>query len=259
MLLLPEHYPTHPFVDSTPLLGDARALHARAHDQGYLYLRSLFTDEEVAPVRALVRTLCVEHGWVLPDPANPPSARAAPDAYFQGRGWDDPRFADVQRRFSASPITRRFITEARLMDILRAIWGEPGDVSDANHVWVKLPGSPEHTTRPHQDTFYLPTCPRMWSVWYPIAHTPLDVGPLAVIPGSHRREYQHISAFEGIDIPRDTAWHTQGVRSGDVVLFHATTVHCAWSNVSEQGVRMSLDIRYEPASTSPSILRPRAV
>jgi ectoine hydroxylase-related dioxygenase (phytanoyl-CoA dioxygenase family) len=101
---------------------------------------------------------------------------------------------------------------------------------------------------------------RMWTVWIPLSATPMEVGPLAVIPGSHRSTtLPQKDALAGIDVPHDICWATQEVSPGDVVFFSAATIHCAWSNMSPTAVRLSLDVRYEPRSTRDSILRPRSL
>jgi len=41
----------------------------------------------------------------------------------------------------------------------------------------------------------------------------------------------------------------------EMVAYGAATVRCAWSNVSPNNVRLTLDVRYEPIGTPNSILR----
>ena len=255
MLLLPDHYPTRPFVDATPRRDDPAALRALATDLGYLFFERLVPEALVALVRAFVREVAVGHGWVQPDPENADVCVAVPGARLTGRGFDDPRFVELQRQVMANPDFQALVTDPRVMAALDAAAGEPMALATTNHTWLKLPGSPEHTTLPHQDVYYLPTCPKMWTMWVPLVDTPLDVGPLGVVPHSHDGEmWPHIDAWTGIDVPRDVAWATQAVRPGAVVIFDASTVHCAWSNVSPTLTRLSLDVRYEPEA-DPPVLR----
>ena len=196
---------------------------------------------------------------MLAEPGNPPRVLARPGARMTGRGWDDPDWIELQRAVNTSDDFHNLARFDGLMAALQAVAGEPMAVATSNHCWLKLPGSPEHTTRPHQDTFYLPDCPRMWTVWVPLSDTPLPVGPLGGVAGSHRQRWAHIDAGTGIDMPRDVRWHTGHARPGAALLFNAATVHCAWSNMSPDLARLSLDIRYEPASLAgDSILRPGA-
>jgi hypothetical protein len=257
MLLLPEQYPLVPFEDATSLLEDPELLRAKAEESGYLYFAGLIPLNRIDPVRAFESGLSAEYGWTAPDPDNPPFQRVRPDARFDGHGWDDPRFTQLQSRVCTHPEFRSLVLDERILRVLEAVYGEAADVATMNQCWVKLPGDPEHTTLPHQDTFYLPDCPRMWSVWIPLVDTPLEVGPLAIVPGSHRRVWRHTDSLRGIDIPRDVVWATGPVCPGDIVAYGAATVHCAWSNVSKSKVRVALDVRYEPMATPNSILRPQ--
>jgi ectoine hydroxylase-related dioxygenase (phytanoyl-CoA dioxygenase family) len=95
----------------------------------------------------------------------------------------------------------------------------------------------------------------MWSVWFPLADTPLEVGPLGIVPGSHKKVWPHLDRWKGIGVSNEVTWATQPVYPGDIVAYGASTVHCAWSNVSENSVRLALDVRYEPVGTPNSVLR----
>ena len=257
--LLPSHYDTAPFERATALLDDPARLRAQAERLGYLYLPELLPLATVAAVRAFVRDHAVESGWVLPAADNPPALQARPGAHMSGRGWDDVDWIELQRAVNVDEAFANLANNERLLAVLAMVAGEPMAPATSNHCWLKLPGSPEHTTRPHQDTFYLPDCPRMWTAWVPLAETPMEVGPLGVIRGSHNERWQHIDPWTGIDVPRTARWDTEAAGPGAVLLFNAATVHCAWSNMSADLARLSLDVRYEPASLAPvSILRPGA-
>jgi len=256
MLLLPEHYSLTPFEDATSIIDDPELLRARAEESGYLFFADLISGSRIDPVRAFESRLSAEYGWTEPDPENRPYQLVRPGARLDGYGWDDPRFIQLQSQVCTHPAFRSLVLDERIMRILEIVYGEAADVATMNQCWVKLPGNPEHTTLPHQDTYYLPSCPRMWSVWFPLVDTPLEIGPLAVVPGSHQRVWPQANYLSGIDVPRDVVWATGPVHPGDVVAYGAATVHCAWSNVSQFNVRVALDVRYEPMMTPDSILRP---
>ena len=83
------------------------------------------------------------------------------------------------------------------------------------------------TTGPHQDSFYLPNAPALWTAWVPLVAIPMELGPLALLPGSHRegpRPHRH--AFSGIEVGDQEPWATGPVAPGDVLLFGPHTVHC---------------------------------
>ncbi len=256
-LLLAAHYPTVPLRDATQALPRPEQLLAIANEDGYLYLPGLLDPAAIAAVRALVRHRCEALGWVLPAPDNPSTWQAKPGVRLTGRGWDDPDWIDLQREVGAHPDFLALVHSPQLLGVLKTLYGEPAGVAVANHCWIKLPGSPEHTTRPHRDAFYLPDCPRMWTAWLPLTDTPAEVGPLGVVPGSHTLgQWPQRDAMQGIDVPREATWATGPVVPGDVVLFGAQAIHCAWANTSATAVRVSLDVRFEPLSTVGSILRP---
>ncbi len=257
--LRPEGFRLVAYEDATPLLADVAALRRKADELGYLYFRKRVPAALIDPVRAFVRDYCLGHGWVEPAEGNPPRLLATRDARLEGRGWDDARFVELQRQLRLlAPFQALGHSEA-VQRTLELLCGHRVWMATANYCWIKFPGSPAQTTRPHQDRFYLPDCPTLWTAWVPLVDTPLELGPLGVVPGSHRLgRWPHLDALTGIDVAADVCWATGAVEAGDLVLFGTDTVHCAWSNVSPQLVRLALDIRYEerPAAGGTTILRP---
>jgi len=248
-LLLPENRRVIAMKDSSYLLGDPASLRSVALASGYLYLRAFLPETLIAPVRAFTHRAFANFGWVEADDANSPTMRAVPDAKLSGRGWDDRNWIQFQSHFSQHPDFQALAEAPSVMGVLEAVMGEPAWLASMNFCWIKLPGSPEHTTLPHQDEWYLPLCKSMWTMWLPLVHTPIEVGPLGVVPGSHRHAVmEHRDAFSGIQVDPETVWASNEMSTGDVVFFSAQTIHCAWSNVSPRFARVSVDIRYEPRS-----------
>ena len=213
-------------------------------------------------MRAAVRSVAEGHGWLRPASDNPPVYVARPGARLERHGWDDPRWVALQSQLRHMPVFRALAQTPTLTGVLETIWGEPAELATANYCWLKLPGSPEQTTRPHQDAYYLPDSPRLWTAWVALVDTPFELGPIGVVARSNRREtpWPHVDPWTGILVPADTRWDTGEAAAGDVVLFDALTVHCAWSNVTSTRVRASFDLRYEPRSAvegeGRSVLRP---
>ena len=233
------------------LLGDAEALRQSVNELGFVYFADLVDLDLIARMRRYVRKECVEYGWVKKGKGNPPRLLAKEGVRLAGRGWDDPNWTEFQRKIIEHPDFTAIISHERLTHAVELVAGQEMTLATAHHCRLKLPNSPEHTSRPHQDSFYLTDSPHMWIVWIPLIDIPLEVGPLACIPGSHAHDWEHIDAMTGIEVPPDVTWATGVLWPGDVVMFSVRTVHCAWSNMSGKQVRASLDIRNEPKNSKP--------
>ncbi len=257
--LEPHTFRTQPFRDARTQLHDPQALRELAHDDGYLYLPGLIDLATLTALRQVVHDFACNCG-LLQRTADAEVLRAVPGARLEGRGWDDPRFVDLQRLLRTAPEFLAVAQHPALVDVIAIVAIQAMWLATANYCWLKLPGSPSQTTRPHQDAFYLPQTPGLWTAWVPVVDTSIPLGPLGIVPGSHRRDWPHVDAWTGIDLDLsdpNLRWATQAVRAGDVVLFEARTVHCAWSNMSRDLVRASLDLRFEPApADGTTALRP---
>jgi len=248
-LLLPEDRDVGPIVESSCLLDDAGALQAAAQKDGYLHFRGFLPESLLGPVRAFTREAFAEFGWVQTDPENMPEMRAIKNAKLSGRGWDDRNWVDFQVTFSKHPDFLALAESRLVMDVLDAVAGEPVWLASKNFCLIQLPGSPEQTTLPHQDEWYLPRCDSMWAMWAPLVDMPMEVGPLGVVAGSQeRRVGDHFTAFSGLQVEPKVVWATNEMKAGDVVFFSSRTIHCAWSNMSSTLAQVSADVRYEPRS-----------
>lgn len=244
----PEAFEVEGFRDASALLSRPAALRRQAREAGFVYLKGFLDEALAGPVRAMVRAYCEAQGWLKAAKGNPPRFVARPGAHLTGRGWDDPRFVELQLKLFRSKEFRRLGNDPRLLEVLGVLSGRPMWMATANYAWLKFPGSPHQTTRPHQDCYYLPQAPTLLTVWVPLVDTPLAVGPLGVVEGSQRgHDWPHVNNLTGILVAPETRWTTGAVKAGDCVIFGARTVHCAWSNVSKTSVRLSLDLRYEAA------------
>lgn len=249
VLMLPAERRVSPYSESSHLLDDPGALRSAAAENGYLHFRALLPESLLAPVREFTRDAFANFGWVQPDPDKRTAMKAVPGAKLAARAWDDRDWVQFQLHFSKNPDFIALAEAPFVMEILAAIMGEPAWLASMNFCWIQLPGSPEHTTLPHQDEWYLPHCDSMWTMWAPLVDMPLDVGPLGVVSGSHRLSVKdHFTAFSGLQVEPKVDWTSNEIRAGDVVFFASRTIHCAWSNVSSALAQVSAEIRYEPQS-----------
>jgi phytanoyl-CoA hydroxylase len=101
----------------------------------------------------------------------------------------------------------------------------------------------------------------MVTTWFSLTDTPVESGPLRVVPGSHRTgllthcdDYAENEPWlRGRQIPQRLFDYEHAIpvptKRGDVIFLHKQLVHGSLSNVSNQ-VRWSFDLRYNPIGQS---------
>ncbi|MBV7339892.1 phytanoyl-CoA dioxygenase family protein [Chloroflexi bacterium TSY] len=113
----------------------------------------------------------------------------------------------------------------------------------------------EHTTPTHQDFVHFQGSFANLTCWAPVGDCPLELGGLAVIPGSHKvnRVLEHhfsLGAGSLVVNPEEykaeinPVWHSTNYEIGDTLIFPALTIHQALPNYTADKLRLSLDNRY---------------
>ncbi len=101
---------------------------------------------------------------------------------------------------------------------------------------------PHHLARfVHQDYRVFGT-QDMFTMWLPLHDMPIEMGPLAVRPGSSRLGWPKGERLA----PRATGWASTHFRPGDALVFHCLTWHAALPNLSDR-LRLSIDVRWQLA------------
>jgi ectoine hydroxylase-related dioxygenase (phytanoyl-CoA dioxygenase family) len=131
------------------------------------------------------------------------------------------------------------------------------------HVRMKLPGRAVETGLVHslvtsvpwhQDNgVIMPEADEatILTVWMPVTPATVENGCLQVIPRSHRGELQpHCPGKSTVAIPDRFLAAEDAVplpmKPGSVLLMHQRTIHSSLQNVTDDQVRISLDLRYQP-------------
>lgn len=157
----------------------------------------------------------------------------------------------------------RLLTHPRLLDLVEDIVGPEIYSNPVQHLRMKLPARavPEGTksyltTRVpwHQDNgVILPEADEatILTVWFPLSEATIENGCLQVVPRSHRAGLtQHCPTSNGIGIPdrlvSEDAAVPMPMRPGSVLLMTQRTVHGSLDNTTENEVRISMDLRYQP-------------
>lgn len=223
----------------TPPGDPARA----AEEDGFVFAPGLLRRETVLGLRGVVEAYARTAGWIAPD-APEGEARAAAGAHVGS--YEDPAWVRLQALLHPREEFRRVGDDPAIRDLLRTAVGEEPSLSTANTVRV-FSSHPELTTPPHQDAHYVRTIGAFWTAWVPLGDCPVALGPLAVLPGSHRdglRPHTPGGGWSGEECGPPRVWATADFRCGDVLLFHHHTLHRALPNRAGTHLRMSADYRY---------------
>jgi hypothetical protein len=232
------------FVDTTPLRADRAALREHARRDGYLYQRGLIDSAMVLGARRAVLELCRASGWVADGSTLMEGAAAA----MRIGSYDDPRWIRFLPDALGLPEVRVLGKAPAMLSILDAVYdgapsAYPGDICR-----VVSPDTAEFTTPPHQDAWYLRNADTLWTAWLPLGDCPLSLGPLAVLPGSHKQGLVAHTGNKG-DVqsaatPPEAMWATGELFAGDVLFIHGLTVHRAFDNESADRLRLSVNFRF---------------
>jgi ectoine hydroxylase-related dioxygenase (phytanoyl-CoA dioxygenase family) len=167
------------------------------------------------------------------------------------------------------PAMFRLLTNPRMLDLVEELIGPEIWSNPVQHVRMKLPrraipqGQNSYlTTRVpwHQDNgVIMPDADEatILTVWFPLTDATIENGCMQVVPRSHRQGItQHCPTSMGIAIP-DTLVAEQEAEpvplpmsAGSLLLMTQRTIHSSLDNVSDDDMRISMDLRYQPIGQS---------
>lgn len=237
--------------DANDILDDTDALRERMKEDGYLLIRGFHDREQVLEARTEILGRLHQDGKLAPD-SDPSEARIGPDnkgAFFGGINESFPAF-------------RKVVNSSKVMDFFAAFLG--GDVITYDYKWLRaIPNG--GNTGAHYDIVYMGRgTPNLYTLWTPFGDTPIDMGTLCVLLGSHQWN-KVIATYGKMDVDRDKTegwfssdpielvdkfggkWGTASFQAGDAILFGMYTMHASTVNTSPY-MRISCDTRYQLAS-----------
>jgi hypothetical protein len=210
------------------------ALARQGERHGVVWARGVVARGAIeALCQALDRWL-VTLGWTHPD-GRPVGQTPA---------YDDPAIAALQQRALGSAELATVRSDPGLLRVVADVLGGPVTLCGADLVRVRCSGF--DGTPPHQDGHYLQNHPSLWTVWLPLHVTPIEMGPVAVLPGSHRWGLlPHEGPSGRAILPEAHArWSSAALHPGDVVMFHGHTVHASLPHRVPRTTRRSVDLRF---------------
>jgi len=241
--------------DSTPDLHEPAALRERMAEDGYLLLRGLHDRHRVQAVRDMILANLAENEQIeTAFPVEQGVVAAGARGAFHGGSKTLTRcrtFLDL-------------VESHRIMDFFAQFLRS--DVLTFDYKWLRVI-APGDFSGAHYDVVYMGRgTHNLYTCWTPITGVSIDMGPLAVLAGSHRGPgYERVKATYGrMDVDRDHvtgafsndpvemvekfggAWKTAEFEMGDAVIFGMFTMHASLTNTSRR-YRISCDTRYQRA------------
>jgi hypothetical protein len=231
--------------DAAPLMASPERLQCMAARDGFLFFRGLLPQDLVLALRRAVLDYAGLLGWLDADsPVG--EARARPGKRIGN--FRDPDWISLQAHIQTRPEMWALGDCAAIHRVLQAVGdGSRWCLSTANICRIFSP-HPDMATPPHQDANYIRTMADFWTMWIPLGDCPRELGPIALLAGSHlaglREHLGQGLVDSGVLAPDDVVWSTTDFCCGDALLFRPHTLHRSLPNHSPDTLRLSADFRY---------------
>lgn len=139
-----------------------------------------------------------------------------------------------------------------LVRLFRGLFQGEVLVHPRNICRLAFPGG-DQPTQPHQDFHYIRGTADTYTCWIPTSAVPVDLGGLAVQPGTHQLGFiphRCTVGAGGFGVQLDAPWVGSDYELGDFLILHSHTVHAARDHRDRQRIRISFDFRYQPADAA---------
>lgn len=240
-------------TDSTSLLGEPESLRTRMKEAGYLLLRGVLDRDLVLLARRQMLQVLAEEDQL------DPSAPLMDGVVKQGQRGG---FRGGQNKLTEAPAFVELVRTGNIIRFFERFLG--GEVRTFDYRWLRVM-PPDGNSAAHYDVVYMGRGTlNLYTTWIPLGDVSLEMGPLAILEGSHRWE-KVIQTYGKMDVDRDNfqgsfssdpvelvdrhggQWKTHSFQAGDIVIFGMFTMHGSIANQTNR-FRLSSDTRYQLAS-----------
>ena len=154
------------------------------------------------------------------------------------------------------------VESSQIMNFFDQFFGTTALTYD--YKWLRVV-PPKGFTGAHYDIVYMGRgTDNVLTCWTPIGDIPIELGPLAILVGSHRFDIIK-ETYGQMDVDRDHVtgsfsndpfelidkyggqWQTTDFQVGDVLIFGMFTIHASLDNTTNR-FRLTADTRYQPAN-----------
>jgi phytanoyl-CoA hydroxylase len=161
------------------------------------------------------------------------------------------------------PAVFNLLTSPRLLDVVQSVIGPEVFSNPVQHIRTKLPPKVFKNGAQgnglvskiewHQDNgVVLPEADvaTILTVWLPLTDATIENGCMQVIPGSHIEGLKDHCPMDQLRIPDKLLELERAkplpMKAGSALLMNQKTIHSSLDNVTEDQVRISFDLRYQP-------------
>ncbi len=238
----------HPLRVSNDALDDGAELRARMADDGYVFIRRLFDPDAVLDLRREMLQVMQAGGWLA---AGTDPMDGIADVSRQCTEGD-PEYPQVYHEVYKLQAFHEAGHWPQILDVMGKIIDAPVLPHPQKIARLWFPKFTRHTTPVHQDFVHFQGSFDTYTCWAPVGDCPVELGGLAVAPGTHNvgAVVDHrfsLGAGQLQADAQDVPWLTTDYEPGDALLFHSLTLHKALPNLTEDRLRVSLDNRYQAA------------
>ncbi|MFN8494336.1 MAG: phytanoyl-CoA dioxygenase family protein [Caldilineaceae bacterium] len=240
---------------SNDAMHDPAKLRRRLADEGYVFFKRLQDPAKLRDLRREMLTVIQQGGWLV---AGTDPLDGIADVSAQCTEGDL-GYTDVYHEVYKLESFHRSAHLPEVMGMVETLMGRPIMPHPQKIARIWFPKYTDHTTPIHQDFVHFQGNFETLTCWAPVGDCPIELGGLAVLPGSHKVNQvldHHFSLGAGglyVDTEQeaqthkelDVAWHTTNYEMGDTLIFPALTIHKALPNYTEDKLRVSLDNRYQ--------------
>jgi phytanoyl-CoA hydroxylase len=221
---------------------------AQYERDGFLVVRGLFAPDEVAEIR--------ERFDAIGQKGEPITGFWNPDLSPEAVGDPLKRYPRVMQPHRFDEMSKRYLLDARVHDILRALLGEE-PVAAQTMFYYKPPGAKGQAL--HQDNFYLHVKPATcMAAWTAIDSCIPDNGCLYIVPGTHKEEIvcpEKADPAESftthlVRIPGNRKAVPVEMAPGDTLFFNGSLIHGSPPNRSTTQWRRAFICHYLPKASA---------
>ena len=175
---------------SDDAVADREELWRRMESDGYLYLSGLLCREEVLDARGeILRRLAadgeLDSGQPLMEGIARKSAPGEHNRDYHGPSRAPKAIDGMGRLTSDNPSLQKILYDGPMIDFYEFFLGDK--VRHFDYTWFRVKPPESTSTTPHYDIVYMGRgTTQLFTSWVPFGKTPLDMGGLMILEGSHK-------------------------------------------------------------------------